>query len=139
MLVLNNNRISTIQDIEALLKMPALKYLSLMDNPICKEKHYRMQILACLPKLRALDFKRVTPLEVQLALKMFPKRLESIKGTSNKRQHDSAEDDEIPAGKKLTPAESEKIKEAIKNASSLEEISRLERILQSGHIPKWKL
>lgn len=38
-------------------------------------------------------------------------------------------------GTGLTPAEVEKIKEAIRKATSLDEITRLERLLRSGRLP----
>lgn len=38
----------------------------------------------------------------------------------------------------LTPQEIHKIREAIKNASSLQEVERLTRMLQSGQIPGQK-
>ncbi len=129
-LVLNNNKIGEFENIEGLVGCRTLRYLSLWDNPITKKPHYRLNVISKLPQLRCLDFRKITQSEREAAeeLASGPKtgkakarKATSIGATKSKRQ-------------KLSEKEIEKIKQQIKDASSLDEINRLEKILESGYL-----
>ena len=134
-LVLANNRILDFPDVEPLkVFAETLRNLSLLDNPIIKKPHYRYFVISKLPKLRSLDFKRVRPVEVVAALKMFP--------TDGSKTFDLQQADEIVSERPskrgklaLSDDQDESDKKAIASAKTLAEINRLEKILQAGHIP----
>mmetsp|Transcript_24806 Transcript_24806/g.50340 ORF Transcript_24806/g.50340 Transcript_24806/m.50340 type:complete len:258 (-) Transcript_24806:102-875(-) len=137
-LVLTNNRFTTLKELEPLAMLSGLTMLSLVDNPVTKQQHYRAFLIAMLPKLRVLDFQKVKPAERQAA--------ETKYGAASaaKRQKTTAEatktfvpgaPDAAPAAPKSgpTPEQIARIKDAIANASSLEEVARLEKALKSGN------
>lgn len=135
-LILTNNRILDFGDLEGLkVFSETLRHLSLLDNPVTKKPHYRYFIISKLLKLKTLDFKRVRPVEVEAALKMFP--------ADGSKTFDIEQADEIiqedrprKRGKlALSDDQVESIKTAIKSAKTLAEVNRLEKILQAGHIP----
>ncbi|KAJ1994722.1 U2 snRNP complex subunit [Dimargaris cristalligena] len=70
-LVLTKNLISHLVDLEPLRGLPYLQYLSLLDNPVTKEKHYRSWVIWRLPSVRVLDFQRIKQKERQDAAKLF--------------------------------------------------------------------
>merc|ERR1712129_245120 len=133
-LVLTNNRFTTLKELEPLATLASLTMLSLVDNPVTKQQHYRAFLIAMLPKLRVLDFQKVKPAERQAA--------EVTYGAASaaKRQKTAAEAAKTfvpgpPAAPKSgpTPEQIARIKDAIANASSLEEVARLEKALKSGN------
>lgn len=137
-LILTNNRILDLNDLEPLkVFSQSLRHLSLLDNPVTKKPHYRYFVISKLPKLRTLDFKRVRPVEVTAAQKMFP--------ADGSKTFDLQQADEIvyqeqerprKRGKlALSDDQVESIKKAIEAAKTLAEVNRLEKILQAGHIP----
>ena len=135
-LILTNNRILDFGDLEGLkVFSETLRHLSLLDNPVTKKPHYRYFIISKLTKLKTLDFKRVRPVEVEAALKMFP--------ADGSKTFDIDQADEIiqedrprKRGKlALSDEQIESIKKAIKSAKTLAEVNRLEKILQAVHIP----
>lgn len=137
-LILTNNRILDLSDLEPLkVFAQSLKHLSLLDNPVTKKPHYRYFVISKLPKLRTLDFKRVRPVEVSAALKMFPA---DGSNTFDLQQADEIIHDEPERPRKrgklaLSDEQVESIKKAIGAAKTLAEVNRLEKILQAGHIP----
>lgn len=60
-LVLTNNNLSHLAAAAfALAKFPYLEYVSLLSNPISAQQHYRHYLIWRCPKIRVLDFQRVT-------------------------------------------------------------------------------
>lgn len=59
-LALNNNQIVTLKELEPLAALKTLKSLSLIDNQVTKQKGYRSFVIALLPNLRLLDYKKVS-------------------------------------------------------------------------------
>ena len=126
-LVLTNNRFTTLKELEPLAMLASLTMLSMVDNPVTKQQHYRAFLIAMLPNLRVLDFQKVKPAERQAA--------EVTYGAASaaKRQKTAADaaktfvpgaPDTAPAAPKSgpTPEQIARIKDAIANASSLEEV-----------------
>ena len=62
-LVLTNNRFATLKELEPLAALPSLTMISLVDNPVTKQPHYRAFLIAMLPNLKVLDFQKVKPPE----------------------------------------------------------------------------
>ena len=136
MLVLNNNNIVEFEDVlEGLEGCRTLRYLSLMDNPLTKKPHYRLTVISRLPQLRCLDFRKVTRSEREAAQEL----LAGYDGKTLKRgrkpatSESSAEESKSKRQKKLNEADIANIKEQIKKAESMEEIARLEKILETGY------
>ncbi|KAK0560431.1 U2 snRNP complex subunit [Tilletia horrida] len=158
-LVLTNNQISELGELVALSKFPYLTYVSLLGNPVAREKHYRDWVIWKCPKVRVLDFKRIKDKERQLAKSIFetpdgrPSALAvSLTYRSNLKPGESsssrAADNTFEpgqtsattngaaagaAGRLLTPAERKAIEAAIDRSDSLEEIRRLEEKLRLGY------
>lgn len=133
-LVLNNNKIGEFEEIEGLKECSKLQYLSLMDNPITKKPHYRLTLISMLPQLRCIDFRKVTQAEREAASDLIDgESTETTKAkTTRGRKAPAATKKETtgPAPKRKKLA---KIKTEILAADSVEEISRLEKILESGY------
>lgn len=70
-LLLSNNKFSQLAELEPLADLPRLERLSLLGNPVTRQPHYRLYVIALLPKLRLLDFNKVKAQERLDALKMF--------------------------------------------------------------------
>ncbi|KAI8887446.1 L domain-like protein, partial [Backusella circina FSU 941] len=145
-IILTNNAISELGDLEPLILCKKLTHLSVMDNPVAKKPHYRLYIIYKVPQIRVLDFNKVKQSERKEAAALFAKDdgtdndlAKSI--TDNKtKTFEPGEGLENQGGVShgLTPDEQMKIKEALKQATSLDEISRLERLLKAGHVPSTK-
>ncbi|ORX89584.1 U2 small nuclear ribonucleo protein A [Basidiobolus meristosporus CBS 931.73] len=146
-LVLTNNSISELGDLEGLSGLSKLTYLSLIDNPVTKKNYYRSWLIWKIPTLRVIDFKRVKDAERQEAQKLFQSKngevtslAKSILETTSKtfepgeELSGSGSKPSIPA-LGLSTEEQAKIKEAIKHASTLDEIAYLEKQLRSGQMP----
>jgi U2 small nuclear ribonucleoprotein A' len=150
-LMLTRNKISTLKDLLPLKDLPTITHLSLMHNPVAKTKNYRLYVIHKLPNLKALDFKKVKTKEREASYAKYgePDWLEK-KGKKAKKGEESKEDVSMEAededevadttmageGQAITPAQREKIMEKIQNASSLEEIEKLEKMLKTGKISK---
>jgi len=149
-LILTNNTIAELGDLEPLLEVRTLKYLSLLSNPVRERKWYREWLVYRLKSLRVLDFQRIREQERDYALTLFltqdklPTALATtLQSTvSSKRAAAPAPIDEPratvasgKAGRLMTEEERTKVKLAIANAHSAEEIRKLEQQLQEGWIP----
>lgn len=54
-------QITSFAQVKNLSTLPALRTLSLVDNPIVRKPHYRAYVVHTLPHLRILDFRRIRP------------------------------------------------------------------------------
>lgn len=150
-LVLTNNAIAGFAQVKALHRLRLLEYLSLMGNPVSREKHYREFVVWCLPHVRVLDYQRVTEKERDFARRLMetndgrPSELAvSLLGSDTAPSH--ASDRAAPsfepgapvagaAGRLLSAKERAAIEEAIEHSESLDEIRRLEERLKMGYLP----
>jgi U2 small nuclear ribonucleoprotein A' len=127
-LVLTNNRFTTLKELEPLAMLSSLTMLSMVDNPVTKQQHYRAFLIAMLPKLRVLDFQKVKPAERQAAEVTYgaasaAKRQKTATEAAAKTFVPGAPDAPSAAPKSgPTPEQIARIKDAIANASSLEEV-----------------
>ncbi|KAK7694321.1 hypothetical protein QCA50_001503 [Cerrena zonata] len=149
MLVLSNNNIAELGDLEPLKDVKGLKYLSLLGNPVRDKKWYREWLIFRIPGLRVLDFQRIRDKERQTAKGLFltPDNLPTSLATTlqttvstNSTKVPETGDEPKPAthgkaGRLMSKEESQKVKEAIARATSVEEVRRLERQLKEGYLP----
>jgi U2 small nuclear ribonucleoprotein A' len=146
-LLMQNNRIKNLHDIDEIGKVKRLKCLVLKGNPVCAVENYR---LYCIYKLndglRMLDYERVYAKEREAAKKMFEgddgKAIKAKTFTVGKRggrEEEEEEEGKKKKGKKNekknNEAELAKIKAAIANATTLEEIAMLEKAMETGVLP----
>lgn len=62
-----NNQIKQIEDVKELSKLKNIKRIYLNNNPVVYTDEYRLKLIAMLPKLKILDFQKVSMSERKLA------------------------------------------------------------------------
>ncbi|TIB03416.1 hypothetical protein E3P94_00742 [Wallemia ichthyophaga] len=152
-LIADHNRLQLVE-LNSLANHPGLTFLDLRFNPATESPRYRLWLVYILPKLRVLDYERVSDKERSLAKDTFETddgrptaaalEITSLKSASDDHtQHDNTF---IPGGQQhqhqhehkgrlLTPQDRENIRKSIIEASSADEVARLERMLRDGFIP----
>jgi len=142
-LILSNNAFTELSELDPLAAFKSLRCLSLVDNAVAKQPHYRAYVLSRVPWLKVLDYQKVKEQEVAQARAHYAQLHAGADPDAlrvrNKRGRE-AEDSEA-AGKRtadggadrLTPEQSAAARAAIANASSLEEVARLERALRADN------
>jgi len=136
-LVLTNNKLEKMVDIEPLFKIKSLQRLALLENPLTKIKHYRPFLIhKCSESLRILDFNRIKDKDRKAATALFAgergeKLLQEVGPARGAHVTDTA------AATANAPSSDviEKIKRAIAEATTIEEVTRLEKALKSGVLP----
>lgn len=127
--------IQELGDLEPLTQLKNLTSLCLLQNPVSAKPHYRQYVVYRFSQLKLLDFRKIKLKEREAAVEYF----RSQRGKEMAREiakKVKAQTAGAAVDKPLTtPEERNKIREAITNASSLEEVQRLSKLLQSGHIP----
>ncbi|KAF8591966.1 L domain-like protein, partial [Ramaria rubella] len=148
-IILTNNNVSELGDLEPLRELRSLKYLSLLGNPVRERKWYREWLVWRLKTLRVLDFQRIRDKERTGARSLFltpddlptslATTIQSSVTTISSRVAISTDEPrpEVPgkAGRLMTAEEKERVKAAIVNATSAEEVRKLERSLKEGWVP----
>jgi len=147
-LVLTNNHVKELADLEGLTGCGALTHLSLLENPVTKKEHYRLYLIWAISSIRFLDFQKVKDAERKQAQELFgtteePTELASkIKGVKSRTfDVSSAGVNGKVAGArkgvrtKLTESEKKRVEQMIQNATSFQEIERIEKDLAEGRIP----
>ncbi|KAF8528074.1 L domain-like protein [Hysterangium stoloniferum] len=148
-LVLTNNNVAELGDLEPLRELRSLKFLSLTGNPVRERKWYREWLVWRLKSLRVLDFQRIRDKERAAAKTLFltpddlPTALATtISATVTTVSAKIAVSTDEPkaavpgkAGRLMTAEEKERVKAAIVNATSTEEVRKLERSLKEGWLP----
>jgi len=141
-LVLTNNHLQELGDIDPLSSLQNLSTLSIMKNPVTNKKHYRLYVIHKLPQVRLLDFRKVKQREREESDKMFHgKKGKQLEKEIGKRSKTFVPGGNLPStsadktASTSTAAAVESIREAIKNATTLEEVERLKQMLKSGQIP----
>jgi len=148
-LMLTNNNISELGDLEPLRELKALKYLSLLGNPVREKKWYREWLAWRLHALRVIDFQRIRDKERETGKSLFltaeglPTALATTISTTVTTASKLAVTTDEPkpavsaskAGRLMSKEDADKVKAAIAKATSVEEIKRLERSLREGYMP----
>jgi len=141
---LTNNRVAELADLIPLRTLPSLSRLSLLANPVSRVKHYRSFIIKVLPNITILDFHKVKDAERQAATALFS----GAEGEAllAKLSKSSAPASSSGGGKgsgggggakgKAVSAEAaeerKKILEAIKSATTVEEMQAAEQLLKDS-------
>lgn len=133
-LSLSFNEILYLSDLEELKDLPNLRSLYINGNPIVKNKNYRLWCIWRFPHLQTLDFQRVKDSERILAEETFKDKnlVKSILSIGTRKVLGS-ETELVKKKHGLGDADRHKLEEELVNAESLEEIQRLEEILNKGH------
>ncbi|KAJ9590188.1 hypothetical protein L9F63_016677 [Diploptera punctata] len=138
-LILTGNLIQELADLDPLTSVKSLRTLSLLHNPVTTRQHYRLYVAYKFPHLRLLDFRKIKMKEREDANTLFKsKKGKELQKEIAKKSKTFVPGAGIPDTSKPTgptPEERWRIKKAIENAGSLEEVERLNRLLQSGQIP----
>ncbi|OEH74967.1 small nuclear ribonucleoprotein polypeptide a [Cyclospora cayetanensis] len=151
-LVLTNNRVTSFvfsppctdspdRNCICLSSAKKLERLVLTENPVCSTPYYRSYVLFHLPNLRFFDFCRVRKEERDSANKQFGGEAgrQLIEKIATPRQPPQTGVTTAPTvaseARGLKPQQLEAIKKAIAQASSLEEIAKLEAALKNGVMP----
>lgn len=129
-LVLTNNNLATLTQLEPLAQLQSLVALSLVDNPVTKVADYRAFVIALLPKLRVLDYQRVKLAERDAALRKVGRKPNGVRGGAVRGPGGAP-----TAPVKAAPTEEQvaQMRAAIANASSLEEVQKLQKALEAGN------
>lgn len=138
-LVLTNNNLQELGDIDPLSTVQSLRVLSLLRNPVAAKPHYRLYVIHKLPQLRLLDFKKIKLTEREEAKRMFKgKKGQQLSKDLGKRSKTFVPGQPI-AGRAASAGPSKEdidaIRTAIANAQTLEEVERLQQMLQAGQVP----
>mmetsp|Transcript_4987 Transcript_4987/g.12918 ORF Transcript_4987/g.12918 Transcript_4987/m.12918 type:complete len:249 (-) Transcript_4987:211-957(-) len=146
---LKGNNIAQLGALQPLASCAKLGRLCLIGNPVYALEHYRSYVIYLVPQIKLLDFQRVKDDERRQSKELFEGQagaalLEEIAGTAQAAAAGKGDDADgatvangdggAAAGSKAarTSAEVAKIKEAIANASSLEEVNALQQKLKDG-------
>jgi len=142
-LVLTNNNVQELADLDPLSTIKTLENLSLLRNPVSTKENYRSYVIHKLPQVRVLDFQRIRQKEREKAKRLFSGKKGEIlqKDIAAKRSKTFEVKDVVEVQKEDAKFLEEKykdqeaIKAAIASANTLEEVRKLELLLQQGHIP----
>jgi len=141
-ITLTGNKLEKLVDLEPLTRLKNLARLSLLENPVTKVKHYRPYMInKCQKNLRILDFNRIKEKERKASGLLFAgergrKLLEEIAPPRSAADKDPSAAKPAEARTGPSPEVIEKIKKAIAEAETIEEVTRLEKALKSGVLPE---
>ncbi|KAJ1526645.1 hypothetical protein ONE63_008230 [Megalurothrips usitatus] len=139
-LILTGNQMQELGDLDPLTHLKSLNTLSLLYNPVTSRPHYRLYIIYKFPQLKLLDFQKIKQKERDEAKTLFKSKVgKEIQREIAKKAKTFVPGAGLPvdtqANKGPSAEDLWKMREAISKASSLEEIERLNRLLQAGQIP----
>ena len=143
-LMLCHNRLESLTQLSGLNSLKKLQHLSCIGNPIKRLEHYRSFLIATVPSLKTLDFKKIKAAEREKASQLFPEDGESTADlTLVSATADAAQPPPPPprsgappaALANLTAEQKAAIRRAVANASTPAEVDALERQLRAGVIP----
>jgi len=123
-LILTNNNVTRLEDVDALVGFKKLKTLSLLDNPVTKRPGYRNYVIHKIPSLKLLDFKKVKVKEREEAKRTYTKQDKSEKTSAAE-----------PENEQQAEAVKMAVEQAIKNAKSFDDVTRIDNTLAAGKLP----
>lgn len=140
-LILTANSVAQLADLNPLSGFSRLTHLSLVDNPVTAKEHYRLYVIWRIPSIRVLDFEKVKDKERQAARELFgessdePTELASqILGVKSRVFDTVTPGPKSGVTRKLSDEEKDRLRQQLKSATTLDEIDRIERALQSGYL-----
>jgi U2 small nuclear ribonucleoprotein A' len=148
-LVLTRNQLAGLADLAFVATLPALEFFSALDNPCTTQTHYRAWLIWRNPGLRVIDFTRVRDAERAHARELFGESLaaptdlarqilssETTAGASKvfttSTTSTGADGSGAASLQTLSDEDREKLREQLKSATSLDEISRIQRALRGA-------
>ncbi|EEH40274.2 U2 small nuclear ribonucleoprotein A [Paracoccidioides lutzii Pb01] len=154
-LILTANNVAELADLEPLKNLTRLTHLSLLENPVTRKDNYRLWVIFLIPTVRFLDYQKVKDVERNCAAELFgttskltalaskvmgiKSRTFDVPGSTLKNSTARIASEEQPGGRpirvKLTEKERKRVEKMIREAKSLQEITRLERELNEGRVP----
>ncbi|ETS82657.1 U2 small nuclear ribonucleoprotein A' [Pestalotiopsis fici W106-1] len=148
-LQLESNDLKELADLDPLGTFSRLTHLVLKDNPVTKKEHYRYWVLWRCAFVRFLDYQKVKQAERDRAIELFGTAAEptdlakTIVGIKSSATFDVSSAANGSTGGlssrmsriKLTDKEKKRLQDMIKNATSLDEITKLETMLREGRMP----
>ncbi|KAL8680761.1 MAG: hypothetical protein Q9224_000975 [Gallowayella concinna] len=149
-LVLTSNNVAELADLDPLRNFPRLTHLTLLENPVTRREHYRYWVIWRCPTIRFLDYQKVKDVERKKANELFgtvkePSALASkIMGIKSRTfdipgasalASNGVQSSDKNYRVQLTEKEKKRVEALIRNAKSLQEITRLEKELNEGRIP----
>ena len=132
--MLCHNRLESLTQLAGLKKLKKLQHLSCIGNPIKRLEHYRSFLIATVPSLKTLDFKKIKAAEREKASQLFPEDGESTADlTLVSATADAAQPPPPPprsgappaALANLTAEQKAAIRRAVANASTPAEVDAL--------------
>ena len=137
-LILSSNSIKRFEELQRLRKAPkTLKNLVLVGNQVCHLANYREQVLRLVPQLESLDFQNVTAEERKNATKVSigadgeKLRPIGVLAKDNGTRDKTMEIMNLVVSK-MTVERRNELKKQLAEATSIEEIARLEKVLSGG-------
>lgn len=131
-LVICNNNITSLEQLNGLIRSPrTLKSLQLRGNQVCHLDSYREYVLGLVPSLEILDFSRVTDQERKNAKGIILKEPERMDFTTIKSRDKNMEIMHMVINR-MSEEKRKELNEQLMNATSLEEIARIEKLLSGG-------
>lgn len=135
-----NNKLADLVHLKPLSTLPNLTRLSLIQNPVARLKHYRAFVIRTLPNVKVLDFHKVKDAERIAAAELFSGDVgAALYATLSKSTALVTASTNAPAGGAASKAistksaeEMQRIKEAIKNATSDAELQAAEQMLKDA-------
>jgi U2 small nuclear ribonucleoprotein A' len=70
-LILTNNKLTNLNDVDALAEIKSLRKLSLLDNPVTKKAQYRLYVIHRIPQIKLCDFFKIKEKESAAAARLF--------------------------------------------------------------------
>ncbi|CAK4034900.1 u2 small nuclear ribonucleo a [Lecanosticta acicola] len=144
-LVLTKNNLSELADLEPLMGLKKLVYVSLMGNPVATKENYRYWLLWRCPQIRFLDYQKVKDSERSKAKELFgthqaPTELaQSILATRSSKQTNFGARTANGTAKRqkmnYTDEEKKRFQSLILKAKDLGEIAKLEKLFNEGTLP----
>jgi U2 small nuclear ribonucleoprotein A' len=116
---LSGNKLAAIEELAAFAQLPQLRFLTLTLNPLTTLPDYRLRIIALLPRLKWLDFQKITAAERKAAHQLAQSPPSGASG--------------VAAPLDLLPADTKQLfKLAVAQATSVEQLIALENAAFSG-------
>ncbi len=135
-LVLSNNKVKSLSEVDRLAALPKLATLSLVDNPVCKQPHYRAYVVHKLPALKVLDFRKVKAGEREQADQLFSseegRELEASVAEEGQAAAAAAQQAAAAERAPLTEEQKRIAQEMINSATTPDELDRVERMIRAG-------
>ncbi|ALC42018.1 U2A [Drosophila busckii] len=146
-IILTGNNLQELSDLEPLAGFKQLETICLLINPVSTKPNYREYMAYKFPQLRLLDFRKIKQKDRQAAQEFFRTKQgkDMLKEVAKRSKLNAAAALAAEAttgkvggdsGRFANPDDMQRIREAIKRASSLAEVERLSQILQSGQLPE---